>query len=252
MITGRFLIEKVSAHWGARFNVPSLRFEQTGSIIIPDETFQDTGNVNIYHVGKSSIVRMDPVICTQLQLRPRQELPSTLTLPELAEIVKLGMRHTAHVDLVGIGSYFYLDPQYFQPASSPHPATLVQLDPHTDAELIASLCRACPSADVEDAELSADQPDAVIFGHILEGKLISYAGFRYWDEIFADIGVLTHPQHRRARLALAGTSRLCEWIIQHDLIPMYRVLNTNLASRKVPEALGFSRMVEIEVLKVIN
>jgi len=32
---------------------------------------------------------------------------------------------------------------------------------------------------------------------------------------------------------------------------MYRVLNTNLASRKIPAALGFSRLVEIEVLKVI-
>jgi len=30
---------------------------------------------------------------------------------------------------------------------------------------------------------------------------------------------------------------------------MYRALNTNLASRKIPEALGFARLVEIEVCR---
>jgi hypothetical protein len=252
LITGKVLVELVSAHWGKRFNALPERFEQPGSLILPDESFQDTGSVNIYHVGMCAFVRMDPAICAQLQLHPRQELPSILTLPELRDIVGLGMRHTARVNLVGIGSYFYLDPQNFKAAASPHPATLLQLDPHTDAGLIAGLCRSCPPTDVEDAEISTNEPDAVIFGFLLDGKLISYAGFRYWDEIFADIGVLTRPDHRRQRLALSATSRLCEWLIQYDLIPMYRVLNTNISSRKIPEALGFSRMVEIEVLKVLE
>ena len=252
MITGKVLIEKVSAHWGKRFSASVEYFEQPGSLILPDEAFQDTGSVYIYHVGQCAFVRMDPAVCSQLQLHPRQELPSTLTLAELKDIVRLGMRHSARVDLTGIGSYFYLDPQNFTPAVSLHPATLVQIDPQADAGLIAGLCTDCPPADVEEAEISADQPDAVIFGHLLDGKLITYAGFRYWDEIFADIGVLTQPDMRGQRLALAGTSCLCEWIFQHDLIPMYRVLNTNLASRKIPEALGFSRMVEIEILKVID
>lgn len=252
MFTGKDLIEKVSAHWGKRFNVPSQHFEQPGSLIIPDETFQDSGSVYIYHVGKCAFVRMDPAICSQLQLHPRQELPSSLTLPELKDIVRLGMRHSAHVDLQGIGSYYYLDPQNFKPAISPSPATLVQLNPHSDAGLISELCQDCPPADVEEAEISISDPDAVIFGHQLDGKLISYSGFRYWDELFADIGVLTRPDQRQQHLALAASSHLCEWILQHDLIPMYRVLNTNLASRKVPETLGFSRLVEIEVLKVMD
>lgn len=252
MIIGKDLIEKVTAYWGRRFNVPPQRFELPGSIIIPEVAFQDTGSVYIYHVGKCAFVRMDPAICTQLQLHPRQELPSILTLPELKDIVRLGMRHTARVDLLGIGSYFYLDPQNFKPSISTHPSTLTRLDPQADAGLIAALCQDCPPADVEDAEISPEEPDAVIFGHLLDGKLISYAGFRYWDGIFADIGVLTLPDQRGRHLALAATSHLCEWIFQHDLIPMYRVLNTNLASRKIPAALGFSRMVEIEVLKVVS
>jgi hypothetical protein len=252
MISGELLIDKVSSHWGRRFNAPAERFEQPGSLIIPDESFQDTGSVNIYHVGKCAFVRMDPAVCAQLQLHPRQELPSNLTLPELKAILRLGMRHTAEVNLVGIGSYFYLDPHNFKPTVNSHPSTLVHLDPQADAGLIADLCQDCPPADVEDAEISPEEPDAVIFGHLLDGKLISYAGFRYWDEIFADIGVLTRPDQRGQHLAMAGTSRLCEWLIQHDLIPMYRVLTTNLASRKIPEALGFSRFVEIEVLKVLD
>ena len=251
MNPGKVLVEKVSAHWGRRFNVPTERFSKVGSLILPDAAFMDTGSVNIYHVGKCAFVRMDPAICTQLQLTAGQELPTALAFPELAAILRLGMRHSARLELVGIGSYFYLDPKDFKPAASPLPGSLVQVDPHTDAALIADLCRDCPAEDVQDAEISADKPDAVIFGHLLDGKLISYAGFRYWDIAFADIGVLTNPQRRGQRLALAGASRLCEWVMQHDLIPMYRVLNTNVSSRKIPEALGFSRMVEIEVLKVI-
>ena len=252
MITGKILLDKVIDHWGRRFQAPPERFERVGSLILPDEAFQDSGNVSIYHLGKCACVRIDPAVCRQLRLSPGQELPSILTMPELAAIVRLGMRHTARVNLLGIGSYFYLDPQDFKPFANPLTSDLVQLDPAADAALILNLCRDCPPAEVEDAEISPDQPDEVIFAHLLDGRLISYAGFRTWDVSFADIGVLTHPGHRHQHLALAGASRLCEWLIQHDLIPMYRVLNTNLASRKIPEALGFSRLVEIEVLQVIN
>jgi len=251
MITGKILLDKVIDHWGRRFQVPPERFERVGSLILPDEAFIDTGNVSIYHLRKCACVRIDPAVCRQLQLSPGQELPSILTMPELAAIVRLGMRHTARVTLLGIGSYFYLDPQDFKPAANPLPGDLVQLDPQVDAELILNMCRECPPAEVQDAEISPEQPDEVIFGHILDGRLISYTGFRTWDVSFADIGVLTHPGHRHQHLALAGASRLCEWLIGYDLIPMYRVLNTNLASRKIPEALGFARLVEIEVLQVI-
>jgi RimJ/RimL family protein N-acetyltransferase len=251
MITGGVLVERVLDHWGKRFNAPVEQFSMVGSHIISDASFLDTGNVNIYHVGEFTFVRMDPSICVQLQLSDGLNLPSVLTLPDLAVLIRLGMRHTAHIDLVDTGGYFYLDPHSFKPVASLLPGNLVQVDPRMDSKLIANLCQDCPALDVEDAEISADEPDAVIFGHLLDGKLISYAGFRTWDEVFADIGVLTHPQQRGHGLARAATSMLCTWCIEHGIIPMYRVSDDNQASRRIPEALGFSKMVEIEVLKVV-
>ena len=65
-----------------------------------------------------------------------------------------------------------------------------------------------------------------------------------------DIGVLTHPAARGRGLARSATSMLCAWCLQHDVVPMYRVAGNNPASSRIPAALGFTRMVEIDALKV--
>jgi len=250
MIPGPALECEVFSYWGQRFHCPSEDLARTGSLLLPDEEFRETGNVHIYHVGRRSLVRLDPDIATSLQMTAGQVLASAISRADLETIVKLGMKHIARVSVAGNGSYFYLDPLNFQPYRKIEPLILRKINPEMDQGLIAGLCQSCTPEEVEAAEIFAEQPDEVIFGHLLDGKLVSYAGFRTWEGRFADIGVLTHPLQRGLGLALAGASRLCAWCLENELIPMYRVDDANRASLSIPTALGFTKMVDIEILKV--
>jgi len=251
MASGQILEQEIRNHWGKRFHCPPGDLTQEGSLIVRDGELQDSGSVLIYHIGSRSIVRLDPSLADRLQIANGQVLATSISQDDLQVILRLGLRHTARLAQQTMGSYFYLDPPNFTPRRVDFPGILVRIDPETEAGLILSLCQACTAEEVQTAEIDANQPDAIIFGHILDGNLVSYAGFRYWDERFADIGVLTHPLQRGKGLAKAGTSSLCEWCIEHQVIPMYRVEDANRASFNIPLSLGFTKKVEIEVLKVV-
>jgi predicted GNAT family acetyltransferase len=84
------------------------------------------------------------------------------------------------------------------------------------------------------------------------GQLVAYASHRYWDDMIADIGVLIHPSYRGRGLGKAVVSALCEWCIENEVVPMYRVFTDHTHSRRIPEALGFKAMVIIETLILIE
>ena len=251
MITGKELKTKIIDYWGRRFSLPPERFSQPGSLIYLEEKFKDSHEIYIHHLGKFYVVRIDPQVGTRLGLNDRQDSPDRFGKLELNQLVADQLKGEAVLKQEGSASYSYLDGRKFIPFSAGGRQDPVMLDPKTDQGLIRTLCSACPPGDVEEAELEEDQePDAVSFGHIMEGKLMAYSGFRYWDKIFGDIGVLTHPAARGRGLARSATSMLCAWCLENDVIPMYRVSGDNLASSRIPPALGFTRMVEIDALKV--
>ena len=53
-------------------------------------------------------------------------------------------------------------------------------------------------------------------------------------------------------LGKAVVSALCEWCIENEVVPMYRVYTDHTHSRKIPKALGFKEMVVIETLELIK
>jgi len=249
-ISGDILQGQIQAYWSNRFHCPAETLRRLVSVVMPDVELEASGRVFIYHFGPCSLLRLDPQLALNLQLQPGQELASSITCQELQVITRLGMRHSVQVEVLDHGAYHYLDPLDFKPATNTLKPNLLQLNPARDWERIEELCQACDALEVEAAEIDRQNPDAVIFGHELDKALISYAGFQVWEGIFADIGVLTHPRHRKKGMALAASSRICNWCLEHDLIPMYRVSEANLASGRIPIALGFQKIVDIEVLKV--
>lgn len=249
-ISGDALQAHIRSYWSNRFQCPPETLARPFTLVRPDAELDASGTVSIYHFGPCSLLRLDPQLAATLQLHPGQELPSAITAGDLQVIARLGMRHTAQVEAIDHGSYHYLDPLDFKPAAVGRTSALVQINPATEWNRIQELCLACDPQDVDAAEIDHQQPDAVIFGHESDGLLISYAGFRVWEPVFADIGLLTHPDHRQQGLALAAASRLCAWCFAHDLVPMYRVSRSNQASSRIPIRLGFRKSVEIEVIKV--
>jgi GNAT superfamily N-acetyltransferase len=145
----------------------------------------------------------------------------------------------------------YLDPKDFKPFTAAGDFTPRRLHPERDHARLLGLYDACTEEDLDAAEIYVDDPDPVILGMFDKEQLVAYASHRYWD-IIADIGVLIHPDYRGRGLGKAVVSALCEWCIENDVVPMYRVFGDHDHSRRIAQALGFKEMVIIETLKLIG
>jgi len=218
-------------------------------LVVEDEEFARTGNCYIYHINKMTVVRIASSLAEQVRLPDGHGRNSaSLAANELRSLVGEGYR----VVVVSEFLYYYLDPKEFRHYTAVGDFTARRLYPEDDNSHLLSLYDACTKEDLDEAEIYIDEPDPVIYGIFDEGQLVAYASHRYWEEIIADIGVLTHPDYRSRGLGKAVVSELCEWCIQNGVVPMYRVYSDHIHSRRIPQALGFKETVIIEVLKVIG
>ena len=240
MKTGNELEQVVYGYWAKRFGCDRKDFVCFGTLVIKEKELAETGKTYIYHIDKMRIVRIAPSLARQAELPDGYARDYSLTVKALQTLVRVEAQSTL-LDC-------YLDPKDFKRFTVGNGFTTRRLDAENDHPCLLSLYEACTEADLDGAEISIDEPDPVIYGMFEGGQLVAYASHRYWDDVIADIGVLIHPNYRGRGLGKAVVSALCEWCIENEVVPMYRVFTDHTHSRRIPEALGFKAMVVIETL----
>ena len=109
------------------------------------------------------------------------------------------------------------------------------------SDLIAmhELRNACDRTEWEHGGCALDVCPAsgVFFG----GHLVAVAGYEIWGGSIAHISVITHPGFRGYGFARSVVAHLASRALSVRLIPQYRTLDSNLASIRVAEAVGFRR-----------
>jgi RimJ/RimL family protein N-acetyltransferase len=97
---------------------------------------------------------------------------------------------------------------------------------------------ACSAEEWDPKEFSIEQ--GASFGAFAEnGELKAIAAIEPWDQQLAHIGVVTHPVARNQGYATRAVALATEFALDAGLLPQYRVLERNLASRRVAAKLGF-------------
>jgi GNAT superfamily N-acetyltransferase len=218
-------------------------------LVIRDEELGGAGTVYIYHIDRMSVVRIGPALAKQLGLAGGCVGDSaSLAADEVRSMG--GTRFPFEVGRTLLDCY--LDAKDFRCFAAPGYLTARRLHPENDTAHLLSLYDACSEEDLDAAMILVDEPDPVIFGLFQKGQLVAYASHRYWGEIIADIGVLIHPDYRGRGLGKAVVSVLCEWCIQNDVVPMYRVYSDHTHSRGIGRALGFQEMVVMDSLRLME
>ena len=236
-------------YWAKRFACQRTDFERTCTKFIKEDDLVKTGKAIIYHLKNMCVVRMapdlvgvidDPVVFDKESSQISERKMQTL----LEKSFKVSRENTL-VD-------HFLDSSDFTPFRIKKGITARQVDPQTGDDTLRAFYGECSAEDLDEAEIYVDEPDPVIFGLFENEQMVAYASHRYWDGVIADIGVLVHPGFRSRGLGKAVVSRICEWCIQNDVIPMYRVFDGNAHSSRIPAALGFKEKVIIETFIIDN
>ncbi|MDR3401842.1 MAG: GNAT family N-acetyltransferase [Chthoniobacter sp.] len=124
-----------------------------------------------------------------------------------------------------------------------HPTRVLTLQ---DFPAWQKLQRSCDPTEWEHggSVLAPDQGDSSTVnpcsGVFIDGLLAAVAGYETWGGTIAHISVVTHPGFRRRGLARSAVAHLCGHAMAAGLLPQYRTLESNMASLRVAESLGFS------------
>ena len=235
----------VRRYWTARFDLKLQAWDRPGTKLIADEVFEGSGEIHLYRLGEHAVLRMEPALFSQMRW-PGNAGGRRFSAEDVATAAPEGWT----IGAGDKGLIFYMDPERFAPVDLPAGYTQRELALAEDREIIDGLCAACSEDEVEDAEIDHERPDALACGAFHEGRLVCYAGYRRFGEHAGDVGILTHPEHRRKGLGKAMVSVVTRGCMDRDVLPMYRVDADHFRSRKIAEALGYDLRLEIEVLKV--
>jgi GNAT superfamily N-acetyltransferase len=210
---------------------------ESGMTVVPEEARVGSRVASGYVYGRHFVIFTDPASADRLA----DFDPGSFEADSLDPVERFGEFATsAGAEILGRGAMRVLQ------AGAPTPVDGVAIvDAEIDADVarIQALVDACTEDEVDDAAIEMDELDPVI--RCIEaspgGALIGYAS-AFPDEDFGgrwDIGVLTHPDHRRKGLGVRSVQCLVADLVADGQLPLYRHDLDNAGSAALATSLGF-------------
>lgn len=217
---------------------------QPGVTVVPDDDRAGTRMASCYRVGDHLVIWCDPVdIDTVI------EFESFRGSPTFDDWVPWG--DSVGAELLGRGINRVLT----APLRPPDHDALVRMDRDVPADVakIVALTEACTADEIDDAAIELDSLDPYIWCTATDdGTLSAFASALEFDQVpgWWDIGVLTHPDHRRQKLGAACVQALCATLLENGHRPTYRHEVGNTGSAALSESLGFETVIELAAIRL--
>lgn len=228
--------------WAAHFGCPTERLEQPGTTILPEPQYAGDKLIALWRIGARTFAQVDPQLADAVR-RVTNGLPggATMTADDLTR--DWG---DAAIQSRDAGLVHYLYPPDLVPQTPPASYTVRALTLADDGAM-RTLHAACCPAEVDDGYVEVSHE--IAFG-CFEGEALVAASSGYRRTGFMDIGVLTHPGHRRRGLGKAVVGALCAWSVAHNVINQYRCNADNVGSQATALRLGFRQFFTSESIRL--
>jgi len=141
-------------------------------------------------------------------------------------------------DAFGAMGFTTIGPAYIGYAEAVRPPSHASRSlSRSDAPAAEALRAACTETEWEyGGSLVGDHPSSGVF---VGSDLVALAGYEIWGGTIAHISVVTHPAFRGRGLGRSAVSHLANTALAAGLVPQYRTLQSNQASIRIAESLGF-------------
>jgi GNAT superfamily N-acetyltransferase len=107
-----------------------------------------------------------------------------------------------------------------------------------DASAAGTLQAACTETEWEHGgSVVGEHPSSGVF---VGSELAAVAGYEVWGGTIAHISVITHPAFRGRGFGRSAVAHLASAALAAGLVPQYRTLESNRASIRIAETLGFT------------
>jgi predicted GNAT family acetyltransferase len=225
-------------NWADYFHCPLETIHQPGTTLFPESKYGGKKVIVLEYIGKHTFAQIDPFYFQTLNQLVKS-LPAATSLHG-EHIQKAWGGHEIETQNIGLSYYLF-------PADLPSylPSSEFSLRKLTDkdAENMTTLHRANTPEDVEEGYVEVTHQ--IAFGCFFNDQLVA-ASSGYERTDFLDIGVLTHPDHRKKGLGRAVVGALCEWANEKNMIAQYRHDQVNINSENVARSLNFKPYFKTE------
>lgn len=213
------------------FHCPLETIHQFGTTLFPESKYEDKKLIVLEYIGKHTFAQIDPFYFQVLNNLVK-DLPAETSLR--GEHIQKTWEDN-EIESQSIGLSYYLFPSDIPSYLPSSEFSLRQLT-EADAENMSALHAANTAEDVEEGYVEVTHQ--IAFGCFLNDQLVA-ASSGYERTDFLDIGVLTHPEHRKKGLGKAVVGALCEWANEKNMTAQYRHDLVNISSENVARSLNF-------------
>lgn len=222
------------------FAVPDRLFTRPGSTVVPGPTRLGTGRVTHHHIGRHSLIWGDPEV--ESELTDFHGRTAAIAFDEMRMVAR-----AAGAELLGHGLEHVL-PAGYRPQSRPAAIKVLDGQSAEGIEIVGNLLAECSDEDLDEAEFEIDALDPYLVGWIEGGRLLALAGGRPEDlrPGCMDIGVLVHPEARRAGRGRAVVAAVADDVLAGGDVPLYRCASSHVGSQRLCRSVGFELAVELD------
>jgi len=219
------IISQVTGYWASHLGCPAKAlFAEPLHIITHGVELADYSGIFALFRGGAATVSFPPGCIESL----RQLMPAQLVTPAM------------FAEAFGAAGYVVIGPAYVGYAedirSPTHPVRSLTLH---DESAVSALRAACTETEWEHGgSLGGEQPSCGVF---VGDQVVALAGYEVWADIIAHISVITHPAFRARGFGRSAVAHVAERALSANLIPQYRTLESNFASIRIADSLGFCR-----------
>ncbi|WP_026735337.1 GNAT family N-acetyltransferase [Fischerella sp. PCC 9605] len=219
-------VTQINQYWANRLQCSPTVFERSGTIAIATEQPETYSRIIVTRITQSAIVQVPPnwvdAIVEELdldQIVTAEQILATFADDKL----EFGWR-----DFI-----WYFPPDALASSLDQRVRSLNE----NDQKALEQLLEACSEEERELGNVNLNQ--ALPVGLFDQSILISVASFIFDGDSVADVGVITHPNHRGQGLGRLVVSELIRQGIECKRIIQYTTQEKNLSSKRLAESLGF-------------
>lgn len=227
-------VRAIQAHWARRLHCDVSELLQPGILVLPFGPRDDWHGSFLLCHANTCIIAVPPAM--HLRVRARTAGRTAHHVFSVAYLYELfGGQIESTVGPAWLG---YADRTDIRPIR----ARGVRLLTADDRSALESLQGACGEEGWEHSGIAADRPP--IFGRFVADTLVAAGTLEDVGEGLRNVGIVTHPDHRRQGHGKAVVSVMSEHAIKEGAALQYRTLVTNLPSVGIASSLGYHKWGE--------
>lgn len=223
-------ITLLKKYWFDELGCSETDFEPSKTKVVAHGKMEGYSGVKFFHSNNSTIISAPKSLVEELKHKVVDVSASASF--EVNFIAKILSNRLDRI--IGPAFIGQIDKKNFMPEHASNTRELCI----ADWSLVEKLFQSCTSLEIDHSSLEKGQPMAGVFS---EGVLVGVAGYEVLEGTVAHIGLLTNPNYRQLGLAKKALSKITEMALTAKLGIQYQTLDSNIASVKCAERLGFKR-----------